>query len=503
MIPTADQADIGLLLEGTYPYVAGGVSTWVHEILRGLPEFRFGLIFLGGSRDSYGEMKYTLPPNVVHLERHYLMDDEAVETRRGSRGNPSAFADSAALHDYFRDPRHTLSSGLLDRLVEGFGTHRGISRDAFLHSELAWDQIRQSYRSHCTDPSFLDYFWTVRTMHGPLFRLAQIARQAPRFRALHAISTGYAGFLGMLMQRLGQLPLVLTEHGIYTKERQIDLAHADWIRDLREVFGGSLDDDVSYVRRLWIRFFEGIGRLAYASADPIISLYEGNRQRQILDGAEAGRTRIIPNGIALNRFSPLRAQRPREIPKVLGLIGRIVPIKDIRTFIRAMRTVCNRLPDAEGWIIGGEEEAPEYATECQALVESLGLSGRVKFLGFQPPEEVLPKLGLLVLTSISEALPLVVLEAFASGLPVLVTDVGSCRELVEGRNPEDHAIGTAGSVVSIADPEATARAAVELLTQPARWQAAQASAIARVERYYTEAQMFDAYRAIYSSVLGM
>jgi glycosyltransferase involved in cell wall biosynthesis len=57
---------------------------------------------------------------------------------------------------------------------------------------------------------------------------------------------------------------------------------------------------------------------------------------------------------------------------VLCLIGRVVPIKDIKTFIRAMRRVVNQMPEAEGWIAGPEDEDPAYAEECQNLVRSLG-----------------------------------------------------------------------------------------------------------------------------------
>ena len=47
-------ADIALLLEGTYPYVRGGVSAWVHQIISGLPEIRFAVIFIGGDQKMYG-----------------------------------------------------------------------------------------------------------------------------------------------------------------------------------------------------------------------------------------------------------------------------------------------------------------------------------------------------------------------------------------------------------------------------------------------------------------
>ena len=66
-------ADVGLLLEGTYPYVSGGVSTWVHEIITGFPELTFGICFLGATPETYGDVKYRLPANVVHVEIHHLM----------------------------------------------------------------------------------------------------------------------------------------------------------------------------------------------------------------------------------------------------------------------------------------------------------------------------------------------------------------------------------------------------------------------------------------------
>ncbi len=499
-------ADITLLLEGTYPYVSGGVSSWVHQIIRGLPEFTFALVFLGGDKAHYGPMKYSLPENVIHLECHYLMQPQSKDTHPKPRhGKAQQFADIARLHDYLRAPENGLPPdelrGLLACTVARLGTHGGILHEDFLHGEQAWEVIRRDYTRFCTDPSFVDFFWTIRSMHAPLFMLTSIAQSVPPTRVFHAVSTGYAGFLGMLLRQQRNRPFILTEHGIYTKERKIDLTQADWIKDARETFGGGLDDDVSYMRRLWIRFFEGIGRLTYATADPIIALYEGNRQRQITDGADPARTQVIPNGIDLARFAPLRARRPEQIPPVIGLLGRVVPIKDIKTLIRAMRTVCNRLPGAEGWIIGPEEEDEDYARECRDLVASLGLEGQVKFLGFQKAEDVLPRLGLLALTSISEALPLVILEGFASGLPVLATDVGSCRELIEGNTVEDRALGAAGEIISIADPEAFARQALQLLTDTQRWHEAQAAGIARVERYYTQVKMHESYRQLYQSAL--
>jgi glycosyltransferase involved in cell wall biosynthesis len=222
----------------------------------------------------------------------------------------------------------------------------------------------------------------------------------------------------------------------------------------------------------------------------------------VRDGAAAERTRNIPNGVNLARLAALRAQRPGAPPPVLCLIGRVVPIKDVKTFIRAMRSVVGLMPQAEGWIAGPADEDPDYARECMNLADSLGLKDKVRFLGFQKIDALMPQIGLVVLSSISEALPLVLLEGFAAGVPAVATDVGSCRQLIHGQGDEDRALGAAGEVVGIAEPQALAAAAVGLLRDPARWHAAQRAGIARVERYYTEQMMFDQYRQLYGDALA-
>ncbi|AOY00822.1 GT4 family glycosyltransferase PelF [Jeongeupia sp. USM3] len=493
--------DVCLLLEGTFPYVSGGVSSWVNQIIRGFPELTFGLVFLGSRRQDYGEMKYPLPGNVAWLSCSYLHDTQHNEKPRARRGDAAELDIVARAHAHFHSPNDIDTSPealgkMLERLFDG-----AMARHDFLYSEVAWEFICEQYRQRSTDPSFVDYFWTVRAMHAPVWLLADLARRLPPARLYHTVSTGYAGFLGALLKRRTGKPLLLSEHGIYTKERKIDLYQSDWIRDNRNVFEREASR-IGYFRELWIRFFEQIGRQCYHAADEIVALYEANRQRQVRDGADAARTRSVPNGIDLDRLAPLRAQRGDAIPPVLCLIGRVVPIKDVKTFIRAMRTVVNRRPDAEAWIAGPEDEAPEYAQECRELATSLGLADKVRFLGFQRIDALLPKVGVVVLSSISEALPLVLLEGYAAGVPAVSTDVGSCRQLVYGHGDDDEALGASGRVVGVADPQALAAAALELL-EPDHWHAAQAAGIARVERYYTQTRMFASYRELYAPAFAV
>lgn len=505
VFPKATECDVMLLLEGTYPFVSGGVSSWVNQIIRGFPEIRFGACFLGSRPEDYGKPRYALADNVVHVETHYMYEKHAPPLVSPKLGDPEAFNHVAELHKIFRKAAESGDKAGLTKAMQEvlplLDDGQALDEAAFLHGDLAWKYLSHQYLRECSDPSFVDYFWTVRIMHSPIWMLSRVAQTLIPARCYHTISTGYAGFLGALLKWRTGNPLILSEHGIYTKERKIDLFQSTWIADNRGAFEKDASQ-ISYFRELWIRLFEALGRVCYDASNDIIALYELNRLRQVRDGADSERTQNIPNGIDLPRMKKVRAQRPEKPPHVFCMLGRVVPIKDVKTFIRSMRTVVNRLPEAEGWIAGPEDEDPAYAQECHQLAESLGLKDKVKFLGFQKIDELLPKVGMLAISSISEALPLVILEGFAAGVPAISTDVGSCRQLIFGLGPEDEALGGAGDIVGIADPEALGLAAVRLFSDINLWKQAQAAGIARVENYYTQDMMFGKYRALYQKSLA-
>ncbi|WP_269532508.1 GT4 family glycosyltransferase PelF [Chitinimonas sp. BJYL2] len=498
----AESADIALLLEGTYPFISGGVSSWVHQMLNAFPEYRFAIVFIGSKPEEYGDPRYQMPENVVHLETHFLHSKHGESETRPRKGDPATMAAVRDLHDWFRSGKACGGEQVFSALAGLLLDKRDVGEAEFLYARTSWDYICEQYRERCTDPSFVDYFWTVRSMHEPLWMLARIVHGLIPVRLYHTVSTGYAGYLGALLKHRHGKPLLTSEHGIYTKERKIDLFQSNWVKDNRDTFQKSASE-LSYFRNLWIRFFQGLGLACYEASDKIVALYENNRLRQVDDGAPPERTLNIPNGIKLQRFAPIRPMRQDspESPPILCLLGRVVPIKDIKTFIRAMRTVANELPHAEGWIVGPDNEDPGYAQECRNLVESLGLINNVKFLGFQKPEDIFPKVKLLILSSISEALPLSLLEGYAAGIPAVTTDVGSCSQLVYGLTEADQALGPSGAVVPIANPEALGRASLTLLNHFETWQACQAAAIARVERFYTDDLMFGRYRELYQGLL--
>ena len=498
----AQDVDIALLLEGTYPYVRGGVASWTEQLIKAFPHYRFAVIFLGGNPDQYKGLQFELPDNVVHLETVYVHGPQDKPAITPMAGDAALMAFMKDLHASFKDLGPKLFGDRpIDKMFPMLLEQSDEIHRQFLYSEASWTYIQEQYRQKCPDTSFVEYFWTLRSMHQPIWILARLATELPPARVYHSISTGYAGFLGALLRHRTQRPFILSEHGIYTKERRIDLFKAQW--QAHKEF--ATDQEIaasSYLRDLWVRFFEVLGKLTYDVADPILSIYEANRLVQMRDGAAAERTRVIPNGIDIKRLTPLRTKRPATPPPILCLLGRVVPIKDTSTFIRAMRTVVTRIPNAEGWIVGTVDEDREYAEECQNLVETLGLSGKVKFLGHQKIDDILPKIGLLVLSSISEGLPLVILEGFAAGVPAVSTDVGACRQLIYGTEEEDNDEGAAGEVVGLANPTALAEAALSLLTDPGRWRAAQAVAIRRVEAFYSQERMIASYRTVYEEALA-
>src|SRR3954468_5106581 len=94
-------SDVCLLLEGTYPYVAGGVSSWVDQIVRGMPDLTFSLFYLGNQKAMNGTPHYKLPANVISLSEVYLYDKlSSAEMKPGNAPKALTRPFYKALHDF-------------------------------------------------------------------------------------------------------------------------------------------------------------------------------------------------------------------------------------------------------------------------------------------------------------------------------------------------------------------------------------------------------------------
>jgi len=492
-------ADVCLLLEGTYPYVAGGVSGWVHNLIKALPDFTFTAVCILPDTSKEWPLKYDPPPNFIGHEVFYIHDRQAITPRyRMPRIRKGLESQLRAFHAGLRAKGPVQVRAMLQALMAATAGGSQPSLHEYIHGKGAWRMLEQFYENDAPESSFLDYFWTYRFTHLPIFKLLEFP--LPEAKVYHTVCTGYAGFLGMMARLVRRRPLLLTEHGIYVKERKIEIAQAEWIY-ADEKKRMRLERDLGIFHKFWIHMFESLGKLTYDCCSRIISLYEGNRQLEIEEGAAPERTEVIPNGINLDEFQNLK---PEDYPDPgqrffrVGFVGRVVPIKDVHTFVRACKIVSMRLPGkVEFLVLGPRTEDEEYYKECLELVHMLGLEGELKFLGRVNVREHYKTLDLVVLTSISEAQPLVLMEANCAGIPVVASDVGSCRELLEGRIPEDKALGPSGVVTKVANPLATAEAMVACLTDFERRKAMIASGRLRIERFYRESDLNDRYRAIY------
>ena len=105
-----------------------------------------------------------------------------------------------------------------------------------------------------------------------------------------------------------------------------------------------------------------------------------------------------------------------------------------------------------------------YYEECVELVENLRLQNTVIFTGRANVIDFLPKIDVVVLTSISESQPLVILEAGAAGIPCVTTDAGSCPELIYGKIDESPPLGPGGAVTPLSSPGSIADSITLLLT---------------------------------------
>jgi len=437
-------------------------------------------------------MHYSLPANVVSLSNLYCREPPARYRHADARQSSRVLRGIRRLH-----LEDEIDSSLLDDLASG-----DLSPGAFLHGRASFELTTELCERLAPDASFIDFFWHSRSMHLPLVRL--LAAEPPAATVYHSLCTGYAGLLAAVWGRRAGRPSLLTEHGIYARERLLELDRAPWLRRTRDSRGADdmLDGTtVPALRRMWARFFRALARCAYAGASTVVSICDANRQRQIADGAPADKTLVVPNGIDLEGLGA-RVRRP--LPRTPGrqplrvaFVGRLVPIKDVVTFIHACSLALQAV-ELDVRIIGPVDEDPRYARRCRRLVARLGLEHAVRFEGALPIERIYSEIDVLVLTSFSEGQPLVILEAGAAGIPVVASDAGACRELLDGRGGADRQIGPSGIVTRLAAPEDTAAAIVRLARDPEERRLMGAAGRRRVATFYRKSVTVSAYRALYT-----
>ena len=199
---------------------------------------------------------------------------------------------------------------------------------------------------------------------------------------------------------------------------------------------------------------------------------------------------VIPNGVNTEFFSPPETAPPAD-RKVIICVARLVPEKDHDTLVAAFGLLAPHHPEAELWIVG---DGPRHKAIAELAARTTP-AGRVRLLrGQLDLRPLLSQSSLLVLSSIEEGLPNVVLEAMAGGLPVVATDVGGLREVVEHERT--------GLLVSSRDEAALADAMSCLLRDETTREAFGREGRRRAEGYYSVACMVRRHEEIFQRLLN-
>ena len=462
-----------LLTEGSYPYVVGGVASWVQMLMEGQPDVEFVIYSIGAESKDRGHFKYKLPKNCTGVQEVFL-DEILSLPSRGMRENVLTEAQRETLYDLVVGEKPIDLAALIDI----FRQKKWKSPlDIFMASDF-FDVIQRVYRERFDYLPFTDYFWTMRSMLLPLFYLLQ--QDLPEADVYHSVATGYCGVVGGVAATVYKKPFMITEHGIYSREREAEIIKSDWAKgDFKSV---------------WIQYFYHLAKLAYEAADHVYTLFELNAKIERDLGCASEKIGIVPNGVHMERFAGIAPLEDHGGPITIGAVVRVVPIKDIVTLLRAFFLVQQELPDAKLYVMGNLEEDPDYVALARRTAKTLGLRN-VEFTGSINVVEYLPRMDILVLSSISEGQPLSVLEGFSAHRPYVTTDVGCCRELIYGDSQDD--LGTAGAVVAPMDYEAMAEEIVRLARDYELRRDMATIGYERTKRYYTYERFITSYQKIY------
>ena len=208
----------------------------------------------------------------------------------------------------------------------------------------------------------------------------------------------------------------------------------------------------------------GIERALARITTRIVAITSGQKA-DLVDLGIAPSSKIveIPLGLDLDHFRELPAREaalsalglPRE-GRYVAIVARLVPIKDIPTFLRAFALVTESLPDVRGLVVG---DGPEREA-VERLAQNLGLERRCRFLGWRADlPNVYAASDVVALTSLNEGSPVSVIEAMASGRAVVATAVGGVPDVVSEAT---------GILVPVGDHRGFADAIVSLLRDPDR-----------------------------------
>ncbi|WP_256693194.1 GT4 family glycosyltransferase PelF, partial [Actinomyces oris] len=503
--------DVAIVMESTYPYLKGGVSAVVHDIITGNPDLTFGIIHI--TWDSHSPLKdlYGMPDNIAWVKVLYLSMEEHQEDFLRARPRD--------LH-MNRRQRRELSRRILGALLslaqdgqteplwELISEGLSASRRYPVWAILGTREFMEAYHDMMPDlgMSMTDIFWCLRDFFSLAY--AVLAEPVPRAQVYHAHTTGYAMLLGVNAAREHGTKVLLTEHNLYVRdtvntllERRLDLNVR--LTDYRTF-------DVTGRERMWMAWWLEMGRLCYPYAYASTYLYPRAITEANELGGDSGRAIVIPNGIVTSEFDASYAARLAAIEEIkkegadkhlwkLVYIARVVPIKGLLDMIDSVRLMVDRGLNIHLDVCGPTEHMPSYFEQCLTRIVEQGLESVITVRGTVKVRELLPEFDLFVLPSYNEGLPVVSLETMGAGIPTVSTDVGAVRSVVEDLIVTDdgQTWDPCGIIIEPGDPTVMADKVQEVISDVDLYERLSLNARGRVEAAYDLVKVNASYNKIY------
>lgn len=463
---------VSLLVEGAYPYLTGGVSSWIQSMLEEMKDTEFIIQTLVIHREQKREFKYQIPDNVLEIREIYLFDSEYSGLHKKVK---LSAAEYRAFESLFK------GSHVQWEILFNFFKQKDLSLNELFKSKDFLELTKSYYLESHSDVVFTDFLWSMRSMYEPLFAVLN----SPMVEAdlYHSLSTGYAGVLSAMQSYLQGSPFLLSEHGIYTREREEELIKADWV-------AGAYKD-------IWINQFYKLSTCAYDYADKVTSLFPEAQDIQVELGCEQEKTIVIPNGVAMEEFANLAPKDPEDDYINIGAVLRVAPIKDVKTMINAFYLAKEVEPKLKLWLIGPLDDNLEYVAEVKELIAELKLTD-VVFTGTVNVKDYLGKMDFMALSSVSEGQPLVILEGFSAKKPYIVTNVGDCKNLIEGVHDN---YGKAGFVVPIMNTRKMSEAMIRLAADENLRRTMGNNGYQRVKDHHQNQDIVSRYQELYQSLV--
>lgn len=467
--------DVALISEGTYPHSFGGVSVWCDQLVRGLPDHRFHLVALVGEGSELPA--WQLPDNIASLTNIAVWGPQ-----------PTRYRSGRLVRARFRLLLGELVDCLLSERLDAVGSRfgevlRGLFDFAQQHSLAG--ALRHEDSIRVLSAAWSDRWGDVEALAPRLLdagvaaqllahSLRPLAHPPVRAEVAHCVTNGLAVLPALAAKWTHGTPILLTEHGIYLRERYLGFRHSPYRWP---------------VKALHLAFLRLLCAHAYAEAATIAAGNVYNRQWEQQLGADPGLIRTVYNGVDPAEFPAVEGEP--AVPTV-SWAGRIDPIKDLETLLRSFALVRRELPDALLRVFGDAAKGGEaYLERCRQLAADLGIAPAVTFEGRVAQIRDAYAAGhVVVLSSISEGFPYTLIEAMTCGRACVATEVGGVSE----------AIADTGLVVAPRDPAAMAQACLTLLRDPALRCRLGTAARARALEYFTVDQAIGTFGEIYTGL---